>query len=200
MKEDMRGLFFIAKGHYEKRGESFFNKVSGETNYLGGYDPEDEETDEWYMLVDTEAFTTLACGSNLEQIVEKVCRYIKKYKTRYKYLEMLNGLEFTEKVSPKHKELMQAVYDTYGYFYEDVVKEQEDLAYSQVDMVNPIFKKTKRLLKKRGALKCEMEQVLNTDIASDKVMSDTTQNTTPETQVDTPKKHKRKLKRLPFSV
>jgi len=50
-EESLRGLFYIVKGDYKKKGISFVNKVTGDVNYIGGYDPEDSETTEWYRTI-----------------------------------------------------------------------------------------------------------------------------------------------------
>ena len=51
--EDIRGLFFIVKGHYKKGvGDSFINEVSGNISHIGGYDPKNENIGEWYTCLD----------------------------------------------------------------------------------------------------------------------------------------------------
>lgn len=152
MKEDMRGLFYIVRGQYRKnKGEKFFNEVSQDYNYIGGYDPEDTTNEEWYMLVDSETFTTLACGSDIHKIVKCAGLYIRKYKTRDKYLKMLKTLEYDQKPSPIMKRLQEEVYKHYGDYYEDLIDEEVGNTYEKVrdEMVNPLFKKArKRLVKK----------------------------------------------------
>lgn len=152
MKEDMRGLFFIIKGQYRRnKGIKFFNEVSGDYNHIGGYDPEDTTNEKWYMLVDRETYTTLSCGSDLNKILKMVNKYITTYKTKDKYLKMLRSLEVSSAPSPIHRRLQQEIDSNYGDYFSDLIEEQEDLAYESVhdEMVNPLYKKTKKRLVKK---------------------------------------------------
>jgi len=151
MKEDMRGLFFIVKGQYcRNKGHKFLNEASGDYNHTGGYDPEDPETPKWYMLVERETYTTLNCGSDLNKVLAGVYRYITRYKTKDKYLKMLRSLEYSGAPSPIHKRLQQEIDKDFSWYFEDLVAEQEDKAYADVhdEMVNPLYKKTKKRLTK----------------------------------------------------
>lgn len=152
MREDMRGLFYIVKGQYRKnKGEKFFNEVSQDYNYIGGYSPEDTTNEEWYMLVDSETFTTLACGSDIHKIVKCAGKYIRKYKTKDNYLKMLRSLEYSQSPSPIHKRLQEEVYRHYGDYYEDLIEKEVDEVYEEVhnEMVNPLYKKAKKRLVKK---------------------------------------------------
>lgn len=124
--EDMRGLFFIVKGQYRKGVEpAFTNRETGDTNFLGGYDPEREETEEWYMCLDKETFNCVACGSDLNKVSRGVYNSIVSNKgNKHRYLKKL-----IHKVSPPMRCLYSSIYDTYGYYYEDLVEEIEDEAF-----------------------------------------------------------------------
>lgn len=152
MREDLRGVFFIIRGQYrQKKGDRFFNEVSEDYNYIGGYDPEDTTNEEWYMLLDNITFTTLACGSDLDRVVRCAKKYITTYKTKDRYLKMLNSLEYGSGVSPIHKRLMTEVYNNYGTHYQHLIDGVVGEAYEEVrdEMVNPLIKKTrKRFIKK----------------------------------------------------
>lgn len=151
MIEDLRDVFVVIKGQYAKRGDKFFNEVSGDYNYIGGYDPENSSTSEWYMLVDTTTYTTLACGSNLEKVVGCAKKYITKYQTLDRYQKMLRSLEYSGKPSPIHARLMKEVCDTYGGYYRHLITGVEDSAYEQVreENINRSFKKAKKVLGKK---------------------------------------------------
>ena len=150
MKTDMKGLFVVIKGQYRKCGEVFFNDVSNERNYLGGYDPESEYTVNWYMLVDTETYTTLASGVNLEKVVSCARKYIKKYKTRKAFLQSLSDMEYGNTTSPIHRRLMQEVCKKYGSYYQDLIEETVDDEYTILkdSMINPLLKGAKKRLKR----------------------------------------------------
>lgn len=150
MKTDMKGLFAVIKGQYRRHGEVFFNEVSGERNYLGGYDPESEDTVDWYMLVDTETYTTLAGGASLEKVVSCARKYIKKYKTRKAFLQSLSDTEYGSATSPIHRRLMQEVCMRYGSYYQDLVEETVDDEYTILKdtLINPLFKGAKKRLKR----------------------------------------------------
>lgn len=147
MTGDMRGLFVIVRGQYKhNKGRAFTNRVSGNTNYLGGYDPTDTTNPEWYMLYERETAQCLSCGSDLEHILSMVYTYV--YRNKHK-----NNL-FKEVFSPDHtrypidEALMHEVIDTYGYYYEDQVEEQVDLAYTELKKDTPLNRAKKRLQKR----------------------------------------------------
>jgi hypothetical protein len=152
MREDMRGLFYIVRGQYRRnKGIKFFNDISQDYQHIGGYDPEDTTNEEWYMLVDSETFSTLACGSDLNRVVKCAGLYIRKYKTRDKYLKMIKSLEYPPLPSPVMRRLQEEVYKHYGDYYEDLIDEEVGNTYEEVrdEMVNPLFKKAKKRLVKK---------------------------------------------------
>lgn len=182
--DSMRGLFFIVKGQYSRGLEpSFVNKVSGDVNHIGGYDPYNKDTENWYMLMDKITFQCLACGSDLNKIVKGVYTAIMKRKGSAKkyfkhvsdttsddYYEVhylghtpLNHDQRVKKaegrcprVSPIMREIYSAVYNEYGDFFRDLIEEQEDLAYENLKEEKPI-NKTRKLVSK-NKLKTHMEK------------------------------------------
>lgn len=174
MNEDMRGLFFIIKGQYRKGVEpSFLNKVSNETSYIGGYDPHSDTTEEWYMCFDSKTFQCTACGGDLKKVAHSVYTMIKKYKDLKHYLrhvslvtsddtyevEYLGHRPLTPeqrskkaegrcpRTSPIMRCLYENIYSEYGDYFNDLVEEMEDLAYSELKEDKPI-RKTQKLVSK----------------------------------------------------
>ena len=147
MKKDMVGVLFIVKGQYRRdHGKKFFNEVSESYNHIGGYDPSDPSTPEWYMLVENLTFHTLACGSNLEKVVRTARIYIKKYPTQDKFRKMLDKLE--SKDSPITKRIMEEVYSEFGHTYEDLIEDVVDTTYEEVlEKKRSVLKKSKKVLK-----------------------------------------------------
>lgn len=175
MSDEMRGLFFIAKGHYLKGvAPAFVNKETNETQHIGGFDPYNEKTEEWYMLMDCKTFHCIACGSDLERVLKGVYTSIKKhkgvakryfkhvsnttsddyYETHYLGKRPLTREELAKKakgrcprVSPVMRCLYERIYEEYGDFFSDEIREMEDLAYSELREDKPIHK-TKKLVAK----------------------------------------------------
>lgn len=155
MSDDMRGLFFIVKGQYERRkGKSFVNRATGDTNHIGGYDPYSDTTPEWYMLVDTKTYTCVMCGTKLDKIVRGVYTIIKKYKgdaKRY-FKNVIDTSAGYPKVSPMMRCLYEEVYNEYGDYFRDKVREMEDLAYKELVEETPVHKTRKIVAKGKSSL------------------------------------------------
>lgn len=180
MSDDMRGLFFIVKGQYVKGLEpSFVNDISGDTSYIGGYDPYDPNTREWYMLMDCKTFHCISCGSSLKKMLKGVYNTIKTHKgvaKRYfKHVSEITSEDYYEvtylghtpltreevvskaegrcpRVSPIMKCLYRKIYEEFGDYYEDEIKEMEDLAYADLVEEKPI-NKTRKLVSKNNVKK-----------------------------------------------
>lgn len=194
MSDDMRGLFFVVKGQYAKGVQpSFVNKVSGDVTFIGGYDPFSEDTSNWYMLMDCKTFHCVSCGSDLDKVLKAVHTVIKKYKgsarNYFKHVSEVTSDDYYEvtylgrsplthdqrvakaegrcpRVSPVMRCLYEKVYEEYGDYYEDEVREMEDLAYSELVEERPI-NKTRKLVSKnkpKGLVKTtpKEEKVLDT--------------------------------------
>lgn len=173
MSEDMRGLFFIVKGQYERRsGKSFVNRATGETNHIGGYDPYSDTTPEWYMLVDTKTYTCVMCGTKLDKIMRGVYTIIKKYKGdagRY-FKNVIDTSAGYPKVSPMMRCLYEEVYREYGDYFRDRVKEMEDLAYTELVEERPVNKSRKLMAR----TKTNTLQVVETTPVEKKTVEDIT--------------------------
>lgn len=177
--DDMRGLFFIIKGQFRKGAEpSFINKVSGDVSWIGGYDPNRDTTEEWYMLMDCKTFNCLACGSDLNKVLRGVRTAINKYKgvakKYFKHISDTTSDDYYEthylgrtplshegrlkkaegrcpRVSPIMRCLYEQIYSEYGDYYRDEIEEMEDLAYSDLREEKPIHKSKKLMAKtKKG--------------------------------------------------
>lgn len=189
--DSMRGLFFVVKGKYRKGLEpSFVNRVSGDVNHIGGYDPYSKDTENWYMLMDKITFQCLACGSDLEKVVKGVYTAIMKrkgsakkyfkhvsdttsddyYEVHYLGRTPLNHDQRQKKaegrcprVSPIMRELYSAVYNEYGDFFKDLIEEQEDLAYENLKEERPI-NKTRKLVSKNKVKNTDMEKTTTSQV------------------------------------
>ena len=164
MNDTMRGLFFIIKGQYRRGAEPHFrNEVSGDNTYIGGYNPFDPGTGEWYMLMDNRTYHCIACGSDLRKVLGGVYNAIMKHKgvaknyfkrvsetTSDDYYEVhylgqppLNHEQRVAKaegrcprVSPAMRCLYEKVYEEFGDYYMDEVVEMEDKAYNDLKGVS----------------------------------------------------------------
>ena len=184
MKDDMRGLFFIVKGQYSKGVEpSFLNKAKNEVSYIGGYDPYNDETPEWYMLLDKNTFHCIACGGDFNKVLKGVYTTIKKYKgvakSYFRHISSITSDDYYEthylgrtpltheqrvkkaegrcpRVSPVMMEIYQQVYNEFGDYYEEEIKEMEERAYSEIKDQTP-FKKAKKLRSMTKSIKTHVE-------------------------------------------
>lgn len=167
--EDMRGLFFIIKGNYTRNlGDSFINEVSGDVSHVGGYDPENENTKEWYMCLDKVTFQCITCGSDFEKVLRGVKDYIVKFRGKskdyFKYICDLTSEDYYEthflgrqplspekrsqkaegrcpRTSPIMRCLYNAVFEVYGHYYRDEIEAVEEEAYKVVEKRNTPLKK-----------------------------------------------------------
>ena len=154
---DMRGLFFIVKGNYKRGLEpSFFNEVTKGTNYLGGYDPEDENTEEWYMLLDNVTYMCNSASSDFDKVVRCAYTLIKRHKGNLdKYVREMNSIR---KVSASMRCIYEEVYKHYGDYFEAEIEEMEDLAYSELREERPIHKSRKLVAKTKPNTSVVMEK------------------------------------------
>lgn len=144
----MKGLFFIIKGHYRK-------DYRDKDNHTLGYDPFNPYTSEWYMLVDNRTFTCISCSGDLQKVLKSVYRVIKRHKgiaNRYfKQVSMTSS-----KASPSTQDLYRKVYKEFGDYFEDEVREMENLAYEELKQERPVFK-SRKLMENKTSITCEME-------------------------------------------
>ena len=152
-KEDLRGVFFIIKGQYKHHSApTFYNRETEEEQCLGGYNPEDKNTSEWYMVMDRKEYNCIACGSSLEKVKESIYIAIRKHKTLDRYREVLRKLPKSQKVSKPMRCLYEAVEETYGYYFEDEVREMEDKAYNSGVFKTPL-QRTQEMKKRNTVTK-----------------------------------------------
>lgn len=178
--DSMRGLFFIIKGqHRNKLSPAFVNKVTGDTCYIGGYDPYSDETEEWYQLIDRRCFHVVCCGGSLEKVLNGVRTMILKYKgsaKRYiKYVSQTTSDDYyethylgkspltpeqrskkAEGRCPRTSPIMRCMYEEidrcFGDFCSEEITEIEDSAYKELADSRPI-NKSRKLLNRSGLLK-----------------------------------------------
>lgn len=148
MSEDMRGLFFIVKGQYRKGLEpSFVNPISEGTQYIGGFDPYSDDTEEWYKLMDCKTFTCHCCSGSLEKVLKGVYNVITSYKGNAKnYFKAISEAPST---SPIMRCLWEEVYNEFGHYYSDEIEEMEDLAYNDIREEKPLNKARKLVSKNK---------------------------------------------------
>lgn len=189
--DTMRGLFFIVKGQYRKGVEpSYVNKETNDLGYIGGYDPYSKETPNWYMLLDCKTFHCIACGGDFKKVLRGVYNTIVKHKgsakkyfkhvcsvTSEDYYEVhylgrtpLNHDQRVQKaegrcprVSPAMRCLYERIYEEYGDFYSDEIKEMEDLAYSDLVEEKP-YNKARKLVSKSKNTKNNVEIVKKEEV------------------------------------
>lgn len=184
MSDDMRGLFFIVKGQYKKGvAPSFVNSVTGDVQHIGGYNPYDDTTSEWFMLMDSKTFHCIACGSDLDKVLRSVYTAIVKHKgdaKRYfKYVSSITSDDYYEthylgksplthdqrvkkaegrcpRVSPTMRCLYEHIYAEYGDFFSEEIEKMEDLAYKELSGRKPI-NKTKKIMAKTKKVTTKVE-------------------------------------------
>lgn len=186
--DSMKDLFFIVKGQYRKGVEpGFINGATSDVSYVGGYDPERPDTEEWYMCMDKVTFHCTACGSDLNKVAHSVYNMIMKYKGSakkyFKHVSDTTSEDYYEthylghaplstdqinkkaegrcpRTSPAMRCLYNAVYGWYGSYFSDKVQEMEDQAYSDLEEVikqSRPINKTRKIMKKTPVKRVEME-------------------------------------------
>lgn len=202
--DNMRGLFFIVKGQYRHGVEPRFkNEISGDTTYIGGFNPDDSKTPQWYMLVDNKTYHCIACGSDLKKVLQSVRTAIVKHKgvarNYFKKVSEVTSDDYYEvhylgqaplthdqrvakaegrcpRVSPTMRCLYGEVFNTYGHHYREEIEEMEDLAYKDLKDKTPLGK-AKKLIKTN---KTKVEGVVLTQPKNEvKVLDTTTPKKTP---------------------
>lgn len=175
--EDMRDLFTIVKGQYRKDN-------SPDDISISGYDPTNQNTNEWYQVHDNVVFYCFYGGSSYEKALKAITSYIKKYKTRREYFKHvcdvtsedyygvhylnqkpLNDKERSEKAcdgrcprtSPSSVALYTKVFNNFHYYFAEDIEKAEDLAYDELKGKTPL-NKTKSLVKKGGLVKAPVTE------------------------------------------
>ena len=144
MKEDLRGIFIIIKGQYRRKAPIMTYKEK--EYYIGGYDPEDESTMEWYRVVDKELGICAYAGSSLERALLAVRREIIRNKDLRTYEKRMRKYTRT---NPNSINMDRCVDEEYGFYFRDKIRAMEDEAYAFLED-NTSVKKAKRRFKKIG--------------------------------------------------
>lgn len=156
MTESLRGVFYIIRGSYRKdKAPRFFNDVSESYNWLGGYDPEDNTNEEWYMLMDNVLFMCQAASSDIEKVLAVAERCITKYKTKERYIEVMKSLDIYHYQSPIHLRLEKELYAHYGDYYRPELEEVEERAYTTVRQGSPVLKARSRFKPRKVVIETE---------------------------------------------
>lgn len=172
--DDMRGLFFIVKGQYKKLAPKVVNRVTGNDVFLGGFNPEDQNTVEWYMLMDRKTFRCCVCSTDINKCLEGVKNIIIRYKgvgkeyfkhisktTSDDYYEVhylghkpLTHMEREKKGKnkyPRVSPIMRCVYEEvdtrWGHHFDDLISAKEEEAYEVLKGEKPVFKSRKLMSK-----------------------------------------------------
>lgn len=205
MSDDMRNLFFIMKGQYRKGvAPSFVNKVSNEVSWVGGYDPNSDDTEEWYQALDCKTYHCVACGSDLDRVLKGVYNTIVTHggvtKRYFKHVSDTTSDDYYEvhylgkapltheqrvkkaegrcpRVSPVMRCLYEQVFSEYGEHFREDIKVMEEKAYDTIEERRP-HNKTKKLVSK---VKTNEGGVVKTQTTREEVI------TTPTLKKVTPK-------------
>ena len=187
---DMIGLFTIVKGQYRKKEPAVVCEDK-ETRFIGGYNPNDEETECWYQLMDKENYLTVVCGSDLDMILRGLYNLIVKYNNdRQAYLSAHEVFTSYDDESGKKTKrcntskvttmINKAVEEYYGEYFEDMIEEVERKAIKDLrgkktekKVVKKSTKKVhtatksaeKKVVPKKSPLK--NKEVLKTDVVEE---------------------------------
>lgn len=186
INDSMRGLFFIVKGkHAWKKAPTYTNKVSGEVGHIGGYDPYDDDTEEWYNVMDRKCYHTIYSGGDKDRAVDAIRKCIVRHKgvaksyfrevskyTSDDYYEVhyLGHAELTpdkrakkcEGRCPRTSPIMQDMYrnidSMWGDYYQDLIEQAEDTAYNELVDERPVNKSRKIVQKAKKSLGLQTPQ------------------------------------------
>lgn len=142
----MAGQFFIIKGQYTRNLEPAILCPDKEERHIGGYNPHDARTSEWYQLVDRKNYVTTCCGGNLERVLKGFQNIVIKCGNDMDVYERNNPryyeYEDDEKKSSKNRRvnvsrvgvwLCQAVEQHWGDYFEDEVNRAYKLALAELE-------------------------------------------------------------------
>ena len=147
---NLDGIFYIVRGQYKRKEPKFFNSADQDYSYIGGYNPEDSENPEWYMLMDNISFRTHRTGNDLNFVAEGVKDLILKYKTKENLEKALSGV--SNKKSKIQHQMDLEIYKTYGDYFSDLVEEKEREALKILfgkKKISPKIKKVKPKIRKK---------------------------------------------------
>lgn len=125
VNEELRDMFYIVKGQYEKKKPVV--EVGENEYHIGAFDPEDYATKNWYRVIDRETGRCIHAGSSLDRALGSIRREIIRSKTLRGYLTSFS--EFSERKNKKMKEMDECIDEEYGYYFRDMIREEEDKAF-----------------------------------------------------------------------
>lgn len=151
----MKGLFVIVKGQYSKTAPAVTCR-DGEDRFIGGYNPADEHTSEWYQLMDRVTFQTISCGSSIDQLINRLTktivyfnndkdRYLSRFNTTYE--DDTGRLSKRVTVSPITRMMLEKVVEFYGDYFDDIISDAEEKAFKE------LAQKPKKTVKKIAVVK-----------------------------------------------
>lgn len=186
INDTMRGLFFIIRGkHAWKKEPTYTNKVSGEVGHLGGYNPNDENTEVWYNVMDRKCFHTIYSGSDFNRAVDAIRKCIIRHKgvaknyfrevskyTSDDYYEVhyLGHTELTPekrakkcegrcpRTSPIMMDMYKNIDNLWGDYYLEYIEQAEDTAYTSLVDERPVNKSRKIVQKAKKSLGLQTPQ------------------------------------------
>ena len=113
----------------------------------------ENSTGTWYMLLVKESHFCLASGKDLETLTQVIHKYVKRYRTRDRFMRALKGLSYGCSVSAPTFEQRRKDFLLYGEDYEDLVHSIVEEAFREAreeDKENSPLRKTTTRLKRAG--------------------------------------------------
>lgn len=122
MENTFGNVFYIIKGQYRRVAPSVVVPASGKreeiTVFLGGYDPENPNTHEWYMLMDSDTHTVHTASADILTVLAGLYNAITRYHTRAKMVSVTR--EHMTATSYAQETTDLEVYKKYGDYYKDL--------------------------------------------------------------------------------
>lgn len=196
-----KDLFYIIKGQHRRVGptvETTYNSGKGVRDttvlYLGGYDPTKKDTNEWYVLCDTETRTCHCASSDLRTVLCGLYKAVIKYRTRDTYVATTR--KHMVATSAVQEALEKECYNRYGHYYKDLCNAVAERAYQDLMSATQGTRRGGNVLVRRRAMtqkvndmKVDVESVVSEVMSSHPVLLtpaapgpvDTMRKTTPRT-------------------
>lgn len=159
MEESLDGIFYIVRGQHKKKEPKFFNPASEDYSFIGGYNPEDKENLEWYLLMDNVMHRTHRTGKSFDFVLEGVKDLILKYKTRENFIAAMKRIPY-KKSKIQHQTDLE-VYKIYGDYFSDFIEEKENEARKILFGRKTVKPKVGKKIKPEKESKKESEDVYN---------------------------------------
>ena len=148
MTEDLRGQFFIVKGQFLKTTPI---EIGDDTVFVGGYDPYNTDTKEWYQLVYRPLYTCVACGKDLDLVLQGGEHFMKTFKGQRKKVDKhFEHLRLEGHLTTAMSKVFSVVDDLFGDYFENEVCDMEDHVYNTMVCETPIKKAQKLMSKSKG--------------------------------------------------